>query len=526
MKKLMILIIFFTITVFTSNCTKNFDEINTNPKAFTIDKLDNATYGYIVRRAFYYPVYFRQEGTMQLMHSVFCDTYANYFATTAPSFLSDRYVLVGSWINIFFNAFYNVSCPPIKYAEDYAREQGFAVEEAMMKIWKVYAYHRFTDLFGPIPYSEFGNMKKSVPYDSQEAIYTSFFSELDKAVTVLKANSGKTSLLATYDAIYAGNVDKWAKFGSSLRLRLALRVKYVNPTLAKAQAEKAVADGVISANADNGWMTTSSDWYNSYTRITQWGEFRMSADMESILKGYLDPRVSSYYAMAATPDPTDDAVEFAFNYEGLRNGMTTSARQAPNINQIASNMAAPYTKVGDKGPNWPIMRAAESYFLKAEGALEGWAMGGTASAFYATGIQTSLAENGYSSYKNLVNEDYVTSSRIPASPASGLAPVSTIPIAFLSGGSKEKQLEQIITQKWIGLFPDSPEAFAERRRTKYPVLFPRLASDNLDVAATSVPSRLTYTTNEYTNNNAAVQEAISKLGGPDNGATKLWWDKK
>ena len=36
------------------------------------------------------------------------------------------------------------------------------------------------------------------------------------------------------------------------------------------------------------------------------------------------------------------------------------------------------------------MGPAEAYFLRAEGALRGWNMGGTAQSLYETGIQTSF----------------------------------------------------------------------------------------------------------------------------------------
>jgi hypothetical protein len=388
-------------------------------------------------------------------------------------------------------------------------------------------------------------MQKEVPYDKQQDIYANFFLELDSAITILKANAGKTSTLSGYDGIFAGNLDRWQKFGSSLRLRLGMRVKYVSPTVAQAQAEKAITEGVIEVNADNAWLTTTSDLPNSYNTITPWIEFRMSADMESIMKGYLDPRIKSYYAAAKTPDMTDDPTEVAFPYEGLRNGQTKNDRSAIAFDAFASDMAKPYTVIGDKGPSWFVMRAAEVYFLRAEGALEGWDMGpGTAESYYETGIQTSLAENGYTDYLNLAGEDYISSTRVPASPGKDKntfawnipqidqAPVSTAPIAFLTGGTKEQQLEQIITQKWIGLWPDSQEAFAERRRTHYPVLFSRLESENFDVPATAFPVRLTYWTNEYTNNLNQVNAAIVLLNGEsttpngDKANTKLWWDKK
>lgn len=527
MKKLYSLFIFLLITVIISNCTKDFDEINKNPKALEVANLNQASYGLIVRRAIYISSYLRNSIRFQNMWSTHCDMFAQYMAGTAANFLYDRMMILDKATTQVFNNFYRDAAVPIVYSIDFAKEYGLAVEEAMMKIFKVFVFQRYTDLFGPLPYSEFGNLQKTVPYDSQEAIYNSFFDELDEAITVLKANTGKTSAtLSNYDAIYAGKVDKWLKFGNSVRLRVAMRLKYVQPQLAKSEAEKAVADGVLTDNSDNGWVKTTVDWFNPYTQITSWGEFRMSADMESILKGYLDPRVKSYYQPALKPDATDDPVGIVFNYEGLRNGQSKSDMQVYKFIELASQMAVPYTLTNTAGPNFPVMRAAESYFLRAEGALEGWAMGGSAANLYKAGIEASLTENGYADLKNLAGEVYSTSPLVPASPLPGLAPVSTVPVAFETAGTKERQLEQIITQKWIALWPDSPEAYSERRRTKYPKLYPRLYSDNTDIPVTSIPTRQTYPISEYDNNRAAVDAAIVMLGGPDNGATKVWWDKK
>ena len=546
MKNLFKLFSILLAAVFIGSCTEKFDEINTNPKALTLASLDQASYGFVVRKAIVGPSYLQFAGNgMQLLHSLYFDVYANYFATSTPNFLSDRFVMVGSWLNGAFHSFYASEAPQIKYAEDFARAKGLAPELAMMKIWKVYLYDRYTDALGPIPYSQYGNMQKQVAYDKQQDIYNSFFLELDSAITTLKSNAGTVSAtLSKYDPIYGGNLDRWQKFGSSLRLRLAMRVKYADAGLAKTQAEKAIAEGVLMVNADNGWVTTTSDFQNPYNIISPWAEYRMSSDMESILKGYADPRAAAYFKPAKTADATDDLAGFAFPFEGMRNGQTKNDRSGVKFDEIASDMANPYTIVGDKGPKWFVMRAFETYFLRAEGVLEGWNMGGgTAESLYKEGIAMSLAENGFLDV-NLKGEVYTTSPAIPASPGKdgntfawntpkvNQAPASTAPIAFRTGGTKEDQLEQIITQKWIGLYPDSQEAYAERRRTHFPKLYPRLESENPDVVTTSLPVRLTYWTNEYTNNNAMVLEAIDKLNSEsttpngDKATTKLWWDKK
>jgi hypothetical protein len=104
--------------------------------------------------------------------------------------------------------------------------------------------------------------------------------------------------------------------------------------------------------------------------------------------------------------------------------------------------------------------------------------------------------------------------------------MSDIPVAYETAGSFEKQLEQIITQKWIALYPDGWEAWAERRRTGYPVGFPIVESLNPAVPTDKQMRRLTFTVGELTNNSEAVKAAQTLLGGADANETKLWWDKK
>ncbi len=329
MKLLYPFIVLFVIASMNYSCTDDFDEINTNPKSLTTDNLDFSSYPLVVAGALYNPLYMGSDnqGSFQLGQSLFADIYANYFATTAANFDSDKFILVGNWLNGAYSSFYSRSFPSIKYAEDYAVANGLDIENAIMKTWRVYAYHRVTDYWGPIPYSNFGNGEKVVFFDSQEAIYNDFFTTLDAAVALLKNNAGGISLVRGSDIIYGGSVDHWLRFANSLRLRLAMRVRYANPSLAKTQAEKAIQDGVIESNDQNAYASSSTDWVNNYTIITQWGEFRMSADMESILKGYEDPRVANFFSPANMPDPTDDPPGIEFPFEGMRNGQSKTDKQ-------------------------------------------------------------------------------------------------------------------------------------------------------------------------------------------------------
>jgi hypothetical protein len=118
---------------------------------------------------------------------------------------------------------------------------------------------------------------------------------------------------------------------------------------------------------------------------------------------------------------------------------------------------------------------------------------------------------------------YQKSTNVPIATHDAPEPVSTIPVKF-DAADDAIALEQIATQKWLGLFPDGWEAWADLRRRDLPKMYPRMASYNQDVGVDELMRRVTFVTDEYEHNAAAVADAIVKLGGDDKGSTRLWWD--
>ncbi len=522
MKNLKKYVVILVAAFFVGGCTGNFEELNTDPLALTSDKVDASLIGLAFAQTQYNTlngVHWR----FQISQNLFSDLYCQYYATTHPNFDSDRYTQVGRWADLAWSSFYGQAAPNIKFVEDFTAENGLDVQNAAAKVWRVYGYHRITDYWGPIPYSSFGNGETSVPYDSQESIYRNFFTTLDEAVAVLKANPGGT-VFGSNDQIYSGNAGMWLTFANTLRLRLAMRVKYVDPGLAKTEAEKAVADGVMQSNADNAFVLTTSNSQNPINTITNWGEYRMSATMESILKGYEDPRTGTYFNPAVDGDRADDPDDSP--YEGMRNGQSKIQLNDSKNNNHSD--VGEYFQPSNKANNPPIvvMRAGEAYLLRAEGALEGWNMGGTAKDLYEEGIRQSIQE--WTNADAATIDAYIASSNTPADPDDISPAVTDIPVAFEEGASNERKLEQIITQKWLALYPDGWEGWAEVRRTGYPVQFDRLNSENLDVGVSDIMRRMVYVTSEFDNNPEGVKGGIglSEIGGSDKGSTKVWWDKK
>ena len=352
-------------------------------------------------------------------------------------------------------------------------------------------------------------------------MYSDFFKELDLASSAL--SSGGSSYGGS-DKIYGGDASKWNKLAESLRLRLAMRVRYVDPALSKTQAEKAFASGqLITDPSDNAFVKVDSDNRNPLETITDWGEFRMSASMESILKGYDDPRLKEFFDPAVDGDSDGDKNP----YEGLQNAQT-KVDLGVSKNAGHSDINKFYRDVAKGGSNPPLelMRASEVHFLLAEAALAGYSVGGTAKQYYESGIRTSMKER--TSTTDAEIDAYIASSKTPVSFDGGkTSSVSDIPVNFDETNS-EKALEQIITQKWIAIFPNGWEAWAESRRTGYPKQYPRIASENDDVPVDKIPSRIVYTSGEATTNKEAVKAAVvsPELNGQDKNSTKLWWDKK
>ena len=327
-------------------------------------------------------------------------------------------------------------------------------------------------------------------------------------------------------------------------MRLALRISKVDPARAKTEAEAAVASGVMTTSAaitDPTAMTSGDDAFvlrsatgtdgNGLQAMSDWNEFRMSATMASVLNGYQDPREPSYFLPALNTG----------KYSGLRNGLSIDQlKLTPNLAGNNSHVGQRWssTAVVDKNGNTlgsassiatgqNIMVTAESYFNRAEGALLGWNMGGAAKDLYNQGITQSLIQWNVTNAG--VQTAYINSVKVPVAPGDYLASpaVSNVPVLF-NTVDNSIALQQIQTQKWLALFPDGTEAWADYRRGHYMKLYPVVNSDNPDLPdpTTQWIRRLTFLTSEIQNNGPAVQAAVGLLGsGGDKITTPLWWDK-
>ncbi|MDR0687579.1 MAG: SusD/RagB family nutrient-binding outer membrane lipoprotein [Prevotellaceae bacterium] len=436
-------------------------------------------------------------------------------------------------------------------------EVGFENDYQIARIMKAYTFHRMTDLYGDIPYSEAGRLKEGInapKYDTQQAIYDDLLKELDEAQAAI---SGSTSQLGSHDLYYGGDAGKWKKLANSLMLRVAMRLSKVDPAKAETWAKKALANGLFASVDDNAMLvhtdgTPSNDSAEPYAKIfsdADAGTFFISETFLKILTDANDPRIaligsvcddprnsyssSAYEKGDATPakqrglpvgydryDPAqkpDDAF-YGWNMINVVSAEDTVAfKNAPASYRSFYSVPNRYTYSDPKTAPTMIVTHAETQLLLAEAAVRGWVSGSSAEDYYKAGVRAAMEQFKFYSNGQELYSQYLSA-----------ATVDAYVNALSLSGSDEDKLKAINTQYYITTFCDEYEAFANWRRSGYPELTP---VDNREYPVTShvsneIPRRFTYPSSESQSNPVNYVEAVKRLSNGDRMDSRVWWDKE
>lgn len=510
------------------------------------EKLGNPENMYADYNAVVNPLKSLQRGLQsdyQLYPNLSADMFSGMFST-ASQFNGGKnnmtYFMMDGWNNRIIarqQDIFNYSIIIDNAAKNFYPGIDFTGTFAVKKILKVITAARVSDNHGPVVYSKYEtpNANGVTDFDSQQDAYQNFINDLTVAITDLQkiqnmpaaGNEGDKAALKRADLVYGGNMAQWAKLANSLKLRLAMRMSYADPVKSKQYAEEALASsaGLITDNADNALISVGQSELSFI--IYSWGDCLIGAPLMAYMNGYNDPRLPAYAIPASDPS-------LQGKYIGIRQGIDLLNGKSTygGFSQPQAKSANGDYFSGTDG-KMKLFTAAETWFLKAEAALRGYAGAGDIQTNYTTGVQQSFGEWGksasvatYLADTTSTEAPYVDPKNADNNIALGHPQLSTITIAWNNGDTNERKLERIITQKWLSLYPNGPEAWAEQRRTGYPILFKVRKNDSGGAISTEgmirrIPFTVDTKTSLYN-----YQQAAQMLNGPDTGGTKLWWDKK
>lgn len=396
------------------------------------------------------------------------------------------------------------------------------------RILRAFNFHRLTDYYGNIPYSEAtqGIQGTFLPaYDTQQSIYMDLLKELDEATAALSASNPDDGFAAA-DMYYNGDIAKWKKWGYSLMLRLAMRISEVDASTAATYVTRAVNGGVFTSNDDNVWVPMAlgpSEWtnQNGISRAFASGDGGqpsiLSKTLVDMLKGADpddasddDPRLLIISdGVAGDRDPLVQ--------EGMPNGLdggTVAEYIEDNFGLTDVNPSSVFAVINvaflqDDDP-YMLMNYAEVEFLLAEAAERGiGSVSGSAQSHYNAGVRAAMQM-----YTPYAQEDEDALDMFTVTDAQVDAYLANYPYAGGAAG-----LEQIGEQMWVSKFFNWWEAWSDWRRTGYPALTPVDYPGN--VTGGTIPVRLRLPTHEVAVNSENIQAGATL---PDEPTTRVWWD--
>jgi hypothetical protein len=387
---------------------------------------------------------------------------------------------------------------------------------AATKVLWALTFHRLTDFYGNLPYSEAGQGVEGLfapKYDTQQEIYMDLFQKLTEATQEL-SDSNPDEGFSTADFVYNGDIDKWKKFANSLMLRMAMRISDVDPANANKYVTQAIQGGVMTSNDDNYVVPLDmapSIWINqnglSREFIDGSHNRTLSKTLIDFLKG-TDPN-----------DVADDDPRLMIITSGF-NGNTDPLDQVGMPNGLDGQMLDVYTGIDGSVPrdlfsqlnekflqldeSYMVMNVAEVELLMAEAKERGiGTVPGTAKEHYEKGVKHAMQM--YTVYdESFVVSDDAVEDYLAAHP-------------YTEGGADAEKM--IGYQMWVSKFMNWWDSWSDWRRTGYPELVPVNYAGSASPGY--IPTKLRIPNRELATN---LDNYTSGATKPDDPKGKVWWD--
>lgn len=399
--------------------------------------------------------------------------------------------------------------------------------QAISLITQAWVFQLLTDVYGDVPYFEANQGKEGIfdpKFDKQKDIYLDLFKNLEAANTLLTEGGG---IIATGDPVYQGDAGKWRRFGNSLYLRLLMRVSGKSDVGPQAIAKiKEMIDTnpakypIMQNNTHtakilwNGTNSTTSVFSSPLMINVRAVDFRSPAISDfflGILSTWADPRINP---KLGKNDVNRYGIAPGRNgYVGVPSGYAQGSavtKQAYFYSDATTNnpttlQTDPYTGI--------MMNVAEVDFILAEAAAKGW-INTTGEAYYYKGIADAV---------NYWLPSLWTNPTDPAVKAYAVAADidwdNSLPLNTTTPGTQSK-MEMIHLQKYHAMFLVDFQQWFEYRRTGHPFL----PKGNGLANGGKMPVRLSYPLISQSTNPTGYKNAVAEQG-PDDINTLVWWQK-
>lgn len=397
----------------------------------------------------------------------------------------DRYIFTNTGFTDGWSIWYSKSISQLKIIQTLADNSGNDNYKGVALVLQSWVFSLLTDAYGEIPYTQAGNIDEFLTpaYDTQETVYKGLLEDLKTAQALLSADGEGIE----GDIIYRGDITSWKHFANALRLRFALRIADRLPELAKSTLEEVASEGAgyLVSNTENAQLIYEDAPYRNPVSASFEAreDYRVSKTIIDKLRALNDPRLAIYADTTQTSTPE--------KYIGVPNGLTSS--DASNLGFARTSRPGAYFR--ETHAPAVILSYAEVLFGLSEAVSRGF-ISGDAADFYQRAIRASLEQ-----YQ--VSNDLI---------------VPYLQQAAVQFDAQEYK-KAIGEQKWIALYGQGLEAFAEWRRLDYPKLTPAVAG----VLGGQIPLRFLYPGTEQSLNGKSYQEAIARQGS-NALLTRLWFD--
>ncbi len=396
------------------------------------------------------------------------------------------------------------------------------------KVLKAYYMQFIVDLYGDAPYTEtFKKLANPTPkYNDDQFIYRQLLKELDEARTLIAAQNGDATDIASFDVMFKGNMSTWEKFANTVELKYLVRMSkstgavatYRDARIAALPQNFILTFVSINPGYEYGTTTQLNPFFSTYAgdnagnTVQNWAFIAPS--------GHFYKALNKYSRYPSTNNSTQIISSSAIDYPNLddprrgrlfRRGAGQGYVRAVTQGQTAVDMfdtslgqvkgiAArqgigvfnPYNQnpdiVGGQDVldysgkvDGYLMTTSEIEFLLAEAAHIGYVGFTDAQLHFDAGINASMAYLG-------------------ASAGTYIDDINLKPNFGYAVGNYDEKYHAIMYQKWVGLMSiNGIESFIDYNRTGYP-----LTPLAIGASQPRKPKRLIYPSQEYTANSNNV----------------------